>query len=353
MKPYKILVVDDSAFMRKMITDMIADHAAFEVVGTAKNGQEAIEKIKRLKPSAVTLDVEMPVMNGLQALQWIKAEYPLPVLMISSLTQDGAQETIDALALGAFDFVSKPSGPISLDIGKLKEELHQKLYHAVQAKNSVTVIRDKRAHEPVFKRTRHIHSNQFEHIVAIGTSTGGPRALNEVISRLPADFPAPILIVQHMPPKFTKSLAMRLNTISKIHVVEAEDAMPVQSGVAYVAPGGTHMKIEKTIEGSYRIVLNDGEFVEGHRPSVDVLFHSLVPYHQLKRHAVIMTGMGKDGAVGMSELKRAGAVTTIAEDEHTCIVYGMPKAAIQSGSVDLIMPVHKISDQLIRIVNNQ
>lgn len=370
MNPYKILVVDDSIFMRKMITDMITEDAQFQVIGTAKNGKEAVNMVKMLKPDAITMDIEMPEMNGLDALKIIMDIQPTPVIMLSSLTQDGARETIVALERGAVDFVGKPSGSISLDLHRVRELLLEKLHIAV--KTNVLKFRSNPVVTPPIPRAKAVPrieelpkvtkehtvphlshqqgSSQVQQIVAIGTSTGGPRALHQVVSHIPGHLPAPVVIVQHMPPNFTKSLAQRLNSVSELHVVEAEEGMILQNGHAYVAPGGFHMTVARNGPGVYKIHISKEEARGGHRPSVDILFESLLPLKELKRHIVLMTGMGADGAKGMLALKNAGAVTTIAESEETCIVYGMPRAAVELKCVMHVLAQQEIAPKLAQVV---
>ncbi|MCZ8512351.1 chemotaxis response regulator protein-glutamate methylesterase [Paenibacillus filicis] len=367
MQPYDVLVVDDSFFMRKLITDFISEDPQLRVVATAKNGKEAVELVRKLKPQAVTMDIEMPEMNGLDALRHIMKENPVPVIMLSSLTQEGAAETIRALEWGAFDFVGKPSGSISLDLHKVKKMLLEKLRAAVTtnmsrhckplkleaapaapAEREVAAARQENAAPVSFSPAE--AASSFEHLVAIGTSTGGPRALHTVLSGIPQHFPAPVLIVQHMPPNFTKSLAVRLNSISGLRVVEAEEGMVLENSTAYIAPGGFHMTVARNGSKGYKIHLTKDEPRGGHRPSVDVLFESLLPLKELKRHIVIMTGMGSDGAKGMQALERAGAMTTIAESEETCIVYGMPRSAVQLGCVTDVLPQQDIATRLKQAV---
>lgn len=364
MQPYDILVVDDSVFMRKLISDFIAEDPAFRVAGVARNGKEAVDMVKKLKPHAVTLDIEMPEMNGLEALRIIMKENPVPVIMLSSLTQEGAAETIRALEWGAFDFVGKPSGAISLDLHKVKALLLEKLRVAVKTSmtkfgrqpsleaKSPAVQEEKQAAKPLPTPGRSMaagtrNGSGFEHLIAIGTSTGGPRALHTVLSGIPEHCPAPVLVVQHMPPTFTKSLAQRLDSVSRLKVVEAEDGMVLEKGTAYIAPGGFHMTVARNGSQSYKIHLSKEEPRGGHRPSVDTMFESLLPLRELKRHIVLMTGMGSDGAKGMQALKQAGAVTTIAESEETCIVYGMPRSAVLLGCVTDILPQQEIAGRLI------
>jgi len=389
MAPYRVLVVDDSVFMRKIISDLILEDPQFVVIDTAKNGKEAVEKVKLLSPDVVTMDLEMPLMNGLEALDKIMPEHPTPVIMISSLTMEGASATIKALELGAIDFIRKPSGSVSLDLFKVKHLLHEKLQIAVKSSGTsvppvqvqnqppvkppeplyrapippkVTKPPARQAlppketlKEPPAARTpmKSTLQGAFRQIVAIGTSTGGPRALNTVLTKLPESFQAPILIVQHMPPNFTKSLAKRLDEICQIQVVEAEHGMTLAKGTAYIAPGGWHMRVRKNAASGYAVELSKEEPRSGHRPSVDVLFESIAPLTELKRHAVIMTGMGSDGAKGMLTLRESGAATTIAEAEETCVVYGMPRSAVLNGSVTCISPLHEIPNRLIQAVQGE
>ncbi|RAV22725.1 protein-glutamate methylesterase/protein-glutamine glutaminase [Paenibacillus contaminans] len=356
--PYRVLVVDDSVFMRKMISDMIAEHPQFTVVAAAKNGNEAVEFTKQYKPDVITMDVEMPEMNGLDALRIIMKEHPTPVVMLSSLTQEGANETILALEWGAVDFVRKPSGSISLDIHKVKALIHEKLLAAAASKVRRLGFAIPQARPVVMKPpepapsdpTANLPAEKLEHLVAIGTSTGGPRALQQVLVRLPASFKAPIMIVQHMPPNFTKSLAQRLDSVCGIRVVEAADGMPLRNGTAYIAPGGFHMTLVRDGSKGYKVRITKDELRSGHRPSVDKLFESLVSFTELRRHIVLMTGMGSDGAAGMAALKQSGAETTIAEAEETCVVYGMPRAAVEKNAVMHILPQQDIPAKLIQTV---
>lgn len=358
MSVKRILVVDDSLFMRKIISDLIAEMPNYQVVGTAKNGLEAVELNMRLNPDCITMDVEMPEMNGLEALKQIMRDKPTPVIMLSSVTSEGALETIRALELGALDFIQKPSGSISLDLFKVKDMLHEKLQIAVQSNirrlihnKPVTLPKVITPPESVAVSARASGNNSFEHLVVIGTSTGGPKALLEVLSRLPSDFPAPVVIVQHMPPNFTHSLAVRLNANCQIRVVEGADGMLLQTATAYIAPGGCQTRvIRQSNELSFRLQVSREEPRSGHRPSVNTLFESILPFHNLKKYAVIMTGMGSDGAEAMQALKNQGEVVTIAESEDTCVVYGMPRAAVRLGCVDHSLPVQEIGDKLITLL---
>ncbi|WP_027084322.1 protein-glutamate methylesterase/protein-glutamine glutaminase [Cohnella panacarvi] len=475
MPEYNVLIVDDSPFMRKVFSDVIRADASFNVLATAGNGMEAVELALKLKPDIITMDVEMPQMNGIEALRRIMSVRPTPVIMLSAVTDNGTRDTIKALQYGAFDFIRKPDGAVKLDIRQVGELLLEKLHIAVQTVSNGAfrmlpaveekaepppvpepripkqeppvksaappdaVIPEKKKEEPKSqlprdranparvveppkrpspsndmrkadpppikpepglakpassaagavqeqrtlterKRTtalsnkkpevpnappaaeapvapsrpqavRREASTDFNHIVVIGTSTGGPRALHEVLTGIPEQFAAPILIVQHMPPKFTHSLAQRLDSFCSIHVREASDGEIVESATAYIAPGGKHMLLVKDAKGTYRIKLTEDPSVSGHRPSVDVLFESAAQHAGLKRHAVLMTGMGSDGAKGMKALQASGALTTIAEAEETCVVYGMPRSAVELGAASHVLPLQSISSVLVREVN--
>ena len=355
----KLLVVDDSAFMRKLISDFFVDSKSIEVVGIARNGKDAIEKIKTLQPDVLTMDVEMPVMNGLEALRQIMLETPVPVVMLSSTTKSGAESTMQAMDYGAVDFIAKPSGTISLDLHKVKVELVEKVEHAAQV--SINKMQ-KRSSLPTSNgisksiELRNIPENANtvkwdkakKKMVLIGTSTGGPRALQEVITKLPKNMKAPVLVVQHMPAGFTKSLAQRLNQLSEIEVKEAEDGDLLQDGHAYIAPGGFHMRIQKRVS-AYYIVLDDKEPPRaGHRPAVDVLFEDNSQFNDFDKIAVIMTGMGSDGSLGLKQLKNSGNVVAITESASTCIVYGMPKAAVETNLVNEVVDLDQIAKTIIQ-----
>ena len=362
MEKVRVLVVDDSAFMRKMITDMLASDPEIEILGTARNGLDAWGKIKQLKPDIITLDVEMPQMDGLQLLEKIMAESPLPVIMRSSLTQNGAEATIRALSLGAVDFISKPSGSISLDIEKVKVELINKVKmgakvntsrvknKAIDQKKTGPAVSSKQeaAWPPKIEVISPLLKGNVNKIVAIGTSTGGPRALQEVIPRLPADLPAAVLIVQHMPKGFTHSLSQRLDQQSKIRVKEGEQGDKIENGLAILAPGGYHMTLEK---GGI-IGLNQEPPVWGVRPAVDVLFKSIAQNYPAQVVTVILTGMGQDGAAGVAILKEKNA-KSIAEDKSTCVVYGMPKSVVDKGLADKILPLNQVAEGIIQLLQSK
>ncbi|MBM7540591.1 protein-glutamate methylesterase/protein-glutamine glutaminase [Amphibacillus cookii] len=351
MDKVKVLVVDDSAFMRKMISDILESHIKIEVVGTARNGQDALDKIDTLHPDVVTLDIEMPVMDGLTALSHIMKNKQRPVIMLSSLTKEGADKTLESMELGAVDFVTKPSGSISLNIKEKEAEIISKVLQATHVK--VTSIKPKSYQTSVIqsfnrdKKQRSKLSNTDKFIIAIGTSTGGPRALQQVVTRLPADIPAPIVIVQHMPAGFTKSLANRLNNLSHISVREVTDGEWLENGTAYIAPGGYQFRVVESSMGLKAKVTKE-ENRNGHQPSVDVLFESLAELTKHQLLSVIMTGMGADGANGIIEMKAKKSNTiVVSEDKETCVVYGMPQAAEKTKLVDFVVELPSIADTIV------
>lgn len=365
MTKINVLIIDDSAFMRKLITDFLSEIPQITVVGTAKNGKDGIGKIKELKPDVITMDVEMPILNGIEALKIIMKECPVPVIMLSSTTKEGAENTIAAMQLGAIDFIAKPSGAISLDLHKIKDELVQKVLSAskVNRKQLIKISSDKYLSTTKIENYSKIEPkvelsvnkpitkglSPSRKIICIGTSTGGPRALQHVLTKLPASLDSAVLIVQHMPAGFTKSLAMRMDSLSAISVKEASDGDVVQKGTAYIAPGGYHMKT-KQVGANLVICLDQSEPRNGHRPAVDVLFESISEINQFMKVAVIMTGMGSDGSNGLVALKKNGSVKAIAESQETSIVFGMPKAAIATNLVDEIQDVENIAQTIMKYV---
>lgn len=406
----RVLIADDSAFMRKVLTDFFKKQPDFEVVGTAINGKEAINKVQELSPDLVTMDVNMPVMDGLNALAVIMEKKPTPVLMLSSLTQQGTEATVRALSLGAVDFISKAGGSIS-KLDAIEDELLEKCRNAAKAKvHKMPYTPQKKLGEistgrgapppPVMKRVElpvrqglklggaataspsqnsgsgfgikranpflqargkpqaaapskvtpvamTSMGNGSRKLVAIGTSTGGPQALQQVITRLPGNLPCGVVVVQHMPAGFTKALADRLDTISQVSVKEAEDGDVIQPGHVYIAPGSHHLRVKE--EGSSRrITLGQDPPVGNHRPAVNVMYDSVASIGK-NLVAVIMTGMGCDGCEGMKKIKAAGGYS-IAQDEPTCVVYGMPKAVVDAGLADEIKPVENIAQAIVEAV---
>ncbi|MEC2053824.1 chemotaxis response regulator protein-glutamate methylesterase [Peribacillus psychrosaccharolyticus] len=357
MKKITVLIVDDSAFMRKLLKDFLTEDPNILIVGTARNGADAIKKVKELKPDVVTLDVEMPIMDGIDALKVMMEECPTAVIMLSSTTQEGTESTLAAMQLGAFDFIAKPSGAISLDLHKIKSELISKVLCAGTAniaklhmpqndceRKPAVVESSSETVQQKFLTHKHIpyKTGSEKKLIVIGTSTGGPRALQTVLSMLPASINAPILVVQHMPPGFTKSLSQRLDTLSAIQVKEAEDGEILKKGTAYIAPGGYHLKVKK-LGMSLAVSIDQTDQQNGHRPSVDTLFESVSEIENYEKIAVIMTGMGMDGANGLIQLKKTGLTMAIAESQETSIVFGMPKAAIATGCINKVVDVEQIA----------
>ena len=404
----RVLIADDSAFMRKILTDFFNKQSDFEVAGTAINGKEAINKVLELSPDLVTMDVNMPVMDGLNALAVIMEKQPTPVVMLSSLTQQGTEATVRALSLGAVDFISKAGGSIS-KLDAIEDELLEKCRNAAKARvhriaytpqKKLTAFSNPAPAPPIMKRielpqrqglklggaasvtTSQNSGSQFglkranpilqargkpqaataakvtpvtmtsagngaRKLVAIGTSTGGPQALQQVITRLPGNLPCGVVVVQHMPAGFTKALADRLDTISQVSVKEAEDGDVIKPGWVYIAPGSHHLRVRE--EGSSRrIVLGQDPPVGNHRPAVNVMYDSVASIGK-NLVAVIMTGMGCDGCEGMKKIKAAGGYS-IAQDEPTCVVYGMPKAVVEAGLADEIKPVESIAQAIVEAV---
>ncbi|WP_038055151.1 protein-glutamate methylesterase/protein-glutamine glutaminase [Thermodesulfobacterium hydrogeniphilum] len=334
-KKISVLVVDDSAIMRKLIVDILKEDPEIEVVDTAKNGEEAIEKARALNPDVITLDIEMPVMDGLTALKILRRELPhIKIIMFSSLTQEGAKATIEALSLGASDFVPKPSSKSFVEsVKKIKEDLIPKIKSLVIKKVLL---------KPPVKKPK-IKAGDYK-VCGIGVSTGGPQTLMQIIPKLPANFPVPILIVQHMPPIFTKQLAERLDHMSVLRVKEAEQGEPVKDSLVYIAPGDYHMVVKKQGAG-IRIHLHQGPPRNFCRPSVDELFESLAEVYNGKTLVLVLTGMGNDGKEGAKKIKEKGGVV-LAQDAESCIVFGMPKAVIEANLADEILNLSQIPQRL-------
>jgi two-component system chemotaxis response regulator CheB len=351
----KVLVVDDSAFMRIIISDMLNADPKIDVIGEAKNGLEGLEMAKTLSPDVITMDVEMPTMNGVEAVKHIMAEKPTPIVMLSGITRESADVTLEAVAQGAFDFVTKPSGMLSLDIDKVKEELISKIKGAHTSNGNGGIGMERFRDAPEDETQVYNYACTFapvdegelsKKVIVIGSSTGGPRALDEIFSALPPGIPAGFVVVQHMPPYFTKSLAERLDKHSAVHVKEGKVGDLVTNGSALIAPGGYHM-----IVNNGKIRLNKGKLVNAIRPSVDVTMQSIAKTYGSNAIGVLLTGMGKDGADGMRAIKEKGG-KTIACDEKTSVIFGMPKEAIELGCVDEIVPLYEIADTIMSTVEN-
>jgi len=345
----RVLIVDDSAFMRTAISRMIASDLDLEVVGTACCASDAFEKIASLDPDVVTLDVAMPGLDGVSTLRCIMQQFPRPVIMVSAATERDAQITFDALSAGAFDYVPKQMSPTSLDITHIRADLIAKIRAAAQSRHVLT--------RPTTRVRKPPQSDALESqpsaspipaVVAIGVSTGGPKALEQVLPRFPRDFPVPILIVQHMPLGFTGPFAQRLDSLCAIAVNEAAQRELIQPGVAYIAPAGLHMCIVPRVSDS-KPVIALGRYPEDamHIPSVDVLMKSVAETYKNRALGVIMTGMGSDGADGMSAIYRYGGLT-IGQDEATCAVYGMPRVCAELGILSRVVPLSEIPKQILQ-----
>ena len=346
-KKIRVLVVDDSAFVRRAIIRMLDGNGNIQVIDVASDGEMALESIKKLHPDGVTLDVKMPVMDGLKALGIIMKECPTPVVMLSSLTEKGGENTLKALELGAVDFIDKSSSGGPMDIAAIAEELISKIHIAAQV--DIEKLRLRRGMREYPESAPRTTMNSFNtDIVLIGTSTGGPPALQTILSKIPEDFPCPILIVQHMPVGFTASLAERLNRNSSISVKEATDGEPIIPGQAYIAPAGQHMKLRRSGK-ELHIWLDMSPEDALHRPSVDALFESAAVVCEDKCLAVVLTGMGRDGSIGAQALKKAGA-RVVAESEETSTVFGMPKAVMETVKVDSQVPLYEIATTILKMI---
>ncbi|HUF30303.1 MAG TPA: chemotaxis response regulator protein-glutamate methylesterase [Gemmatimonadaceae bacterium] len=340
-----VLVVDDSAFMRKLVSELVVGSGEFRIAGTARNGLDALRKIHALDPDIVTLDVEMPELDGLATLGYIMSETPRPVVMLSGMaTGESDDLTIRALELGAVDFVRKPAGKISLDLGPVRDRLLNALRACREVNLRAVPQLARLPRAPASAPSSGLPASAGR-VVAIACSTGGPRALAEIIPRLPAALEAAVLVVQHMPAGFTRSLAERLNGQSAIRVCEAEHGQALQNGQVYIAPGGRHMRVCRS-GGASRIALDDSPAVWGVRPSADPLFRSVAEVFGAAAVGVVLTGMGRDGSAGLRIMRDAGA-TGIAQDRATSIIFGMPQAAVASGGAGRVVPLGAMTDTIL------
>ncbi len=352
MSKIKVLVVDDSAFMRKSISIMVESDKDIEVIATARDGEEGYNLAKTLKPDIITLDIEMPKMDGLTALKKIMKDCPTSVLMVSSLTSEGAEATLKALEYGAVDFIPKELSYVNVNIIKVKEDLIRKIKEIVrhkQLKEGLNRLRRIKGDEPsqLFVQ-KDIPKIGFR-AIALGVSTGGPLSLQKVIPLISKKINVPMFIVQHMPPKFTKSLSDRLNGMSELEVKEAEPNEPVRNNVVYIAPGGFHMGLRKNSSGNITIDISENPNTTLHRPSVDVMMESVINVYGKYTLGIIMTGMGKDGLEGIKMLKNLGGYC-IAQNAESCIVYGMPKAVVDYGCADIVSPLEKIAEVINKVL---
>jgi two-component system chemotaxis response regulator CheB len=344
----RVLVVDDSAVMRRLISDLLQRDKDIEVVATAIDGDFALNKIETLKPDVVTLDVDMPRMDGLTTLRYIVSKHHIPVVMLSLLTSKGAMMTMNALEIGAFDFVCKPNN--SAEIFRMADELILKVKGAARSR-AVLLSSPPPAPVEMKKKRRVRASSNSSKVIVIGASSGGPHALRYLLPKIPVEVDAGILIVQHMMETFTSSFVRWLDEICEMEVKEAKDGDWVMPGRVLVAPGASHMKVHRSSAGG-EIVLEKSNPVSGHRPSVDVLFKSVAQEYGALAVGLIMTGMGSDGAEGLGEIRRAGG-RTLAQDKESCSVFGMPRVAIEKGYVDRVLPLTEIADYLISFVGQQ
>ncbi|EKF9660253.1 chemotaxis response regulator protein-glutamate methylesterase [Vibrio cholerae] len=368
----KVLVVDDSSFFRRRVSEIINSESRLEVIDVAVNGKEAVEKAARLKPDVITMDIEMPVMDGISAVREIMANNPVPILMFSSLTHDGAKATLDALDAGALDFLPKKFEDIARNRDEAVTLLQQRVLSiaskkmflrrpaaprpasttSIAASSSLSQERaaatsplGNRASTAVSAATRFKASGKKYQLTAIGTSTGGPVALQKILTKLPVNYPHPIVLIQHMPATFTAAFASRLNSLCKIEVKEAEDGDMLRPGVAYLAPGGKQMMLDGR-PGAARLRIIDGGDRMNYKPCVDVTFGSAAKIFGDKVLSMILTGMGADGREGARMLKQAGA-TIWAQDEESCVVYGMPQAVAKAGISTEDLPLERIAERML------
>lgn len=343
----RAIVIDDSALVRSILTDLLQSDGQIEVIATGKTGLECVQLAEKYQPDVITLDIEMPVMDGLTALENLsKKNIRVAVIMLSVLTQHGAKATFQALELGAIDFVPKPSSSMKMDLQEIGTILKSRIlgYFDHEVKRKAPRVKIKVGNFPEKKKVP-------IQAIGIGTSTGGPNALHSVFKQIPEDFVHPIFVVQHMPAGFTKAFAERLDEFSKIKVKEAENGENVVSGTAYIAPGNYHMKIQRK-DQNVSIELEQSPLINGHRPSVDVTFDSLRACYGNALVGVIMTGMGKDGADSIKRVKEIGGVT-LAQDEKTSVIYGMNRQAIEGGGIDQVLPLAEIVPNIIRIIKER
>ncbi len=343
----RTLVVDDSALVRRILAEGLSADPEIAVVGKAADPYQARDLIVKLRPDVLTLDVEMPKMDGLEFLKKLMPQYPIPVIMVSALTKKGTQITLDALEAGAVDFVTKPAINVANGLELLMQNLRQKVKMA--ARVDVSHWKKRQFQKRALRRGQAPPlPESTDKVIAIGASTGGTEALKAVVSEFPANMPG-VVIVQHMPPGFTKMFSERLNALSAMDVKEAESGDRIMTGKVLVAPGGKHMSVVRS-GGVYRVQCHDGELVCGQKPSVDVLFHSVAKYVGPNAIGVMLTGMGHDGADGMVAMRKAGA-RTLAQDEATSVVFGMPKEAYNRGGAEKLVPLEKIPRAVLQLLS--
>jgi two-component system chemotaxis response regulator CheB len=343
----RVLVVDDSAFMRAALSRMVVSDPDLWIVGTAASGAEALQKVLALDPDVITLDVQMPGIDGLETLRRIMAQFPRPVIMVSASTLKDAETTFIALAAGAFDYVPKQLSPTSLDLFDIRDDLIAKIKVAGESRRSKGHLILERKPPRAVDLPKRKASHSPPAIIALGISTGGPKALEEILPALPIDLPVPILVVQHMPVGFTAPFAQRLNNLCAISVCEASQGEMVQPGVVYIAPAGSHMTVERPSNSQVMIWLSDKPEKQLHVPSVDVMMQSVAFAFHSEAMGIIMTGMGSDGAQGMNAIHRENGFT-VGQDELSCAVYGMPRICAEMGILDRVIPLSQISREILR-----
>jgi len=353
-KKISVLVVDDSALIRQLLPEILHQDPGIEVIGTANDPFMARDKIKALNPDVLTLDVEMPKMDGVTFLRNLMRLRPMPVVMVSSLTETGADITFEALELGAVDFVTKPKLDLSHTLGEYAEELIAKVKIAaiarVQGRTSVPELQPRLSADAILQRSNSaLRFKTTDKLIAIGASTGGTEAIKEVLMRMPADAPGTV-ITQHIPEAFSGPFANRMNGISAMTVCEAQDGQQILPGNVYIAPGNQHLLVERS-GARFICRLNNGPPVNRHKPSVDVMFRSVAQNIGANAISIMLTGMGNDGAQGMKEMKEAGA-PTIVQDEKTSVVWGMPGEAVKLGCVDQVLPLQNITTETLKLASS-
>jgi two-component system chemotaxis response regulator CheB len=348
MKQIKVLIVDDSAIVRKIFSQELSKHPDIQVIGTAPDPYVARDKIVNLKPDVITLDIEMPRMDGLSFLRKLMKYHPIPTIIVSSLTPANSEMALEAMEFGAVEVLAKPGG--SYAVGDMSVQLADKIRAAANVRMSSAVQAARPAPREIGPEVSMALKRTTHKVIAMGASTGGTEALKSVLMEMPANSPG-IVIVQHMPPRFTTAFANRLNTLCQIEVREAKDGDSVLPGIALIAPGNFHMLL-KRVGGTYYTEVKTGPLVFHQRPAVDVLFHSVARHAGANALGVIMTGMGRDGAAGMLEMRKAGAYT-IAQDEASCVVFGMPKEAIKMGAAECIVPLSEIPRALLKELSSE
>jgi two-component system, chemotaxis family, protein-glutamate methylesterase/glutaminase len=359
----RALIVDDSALIRKLLSDILSKDPNIRVIGTAVNGKDGLEKIFKLRPDVILLDNVMPVLDGLKTLARIMKEYPSPVVIVSALGERAEEITFTAFEYGAVDVIQKPEGILSQSMPEMAEEICRKIRAAAKANlENLECMRDQESEKPkindengekIVKSRPRKELASVRNVLAIGASTGGPRALEKLISLFPADIPAAVLVVQHMPPGFTASLCRRLNSKTALRVKEAHEGDMVEEGTVLVAPGDYHMEIvQKTVSGQKKEIvhLSCGPKELGSRPSVNALFRSIAPIYGSRVISLVLTGMNCDGADGAEEVKKMGG-KVIAEAESSCVVYGMPKEIVKRRLADFVLPLDKMAEEIMKILS--